>query len=82
MMHRLVDHLDQGPVWKLHGFFRGLALTDQDHILKLLGVDPSLYRDSLTASQPPPTATPQGIVSVFPTPHTNLYGNCLFEECL
>ena len=42
---RLLEHLERGPTWRFHAFLRACALTDQEHIINILGFDPNVYVD-------------------------------------
>ena len=63
MVMRLVDHVEQGPLWRLHGFLRGLAVTNQEYMIGVLGLDQAVYEDPPTPDFPPPSisASPQGL---------------------
>ena len=52
MVMRLVDHVAQGPLWHLHGFLRGLAVTNQEHLIGVLGLDPTVYEDTTVSLTP------------------------------
>ena len=40
----LIDRIQQGPLWKMHAFFRALCLNSYDHVVeKTLGLNPDDY---------------------------------------
>ena len=49
----LVDYLEIGPTWRLHGFLRALYKRQQQHIIHLLGLTAADYKDPPTPPQPP-----------------------------
>ena len=42
-VERLLTHFEKSPTWKFHGLMRACALTDQQHIIPLFGLDPDIY---------------------------------------
>ena len=40
---RLLDYIQNGPVWRLHALLRALALTSHEHIVYNLGFDQDVY---------------------------------------
>ena len=43
-VERLLDHLERGPTWRFHALLRVCALTNQEHVVHMLGFDPEVYR--------------------------------------
>lgn len=42
----LMTRLNQGPIWRLHAFFKVLTLTGNSHFLHHLGLSEDEYTDS------------------------------------
>ena len=45
MVNNLLDYITKQPVWRFHGLMRALHLTGQDHVIRLLGLNPDDYED-------------------------------------
>ena len=39
----LLNHLMHGPTWRFHALLRACALTNQEHVVRMLGFDPDVY---------------------------------------
>ena len=37
-VENLLNYISKGPVWRFHSLLRALHLTDQDHVIKVLGL--------------------------------------------
>ena len=42
-MGNLVDNINKGTVWRLHGLLRAYGKVEAEAIIKQLGFDPSVY---------------------------------------
>ena len=49
MVENLLDYLEKNPTWKLHGFLRACHVTNQNHVISLLGLEPLVYDQELTS---------------------------------
>ena len=42
---RLLCHIQRGPTWQFHALLRSCYLTDQEHVITMLGFDPKVYSE-------------------------------------
>ena len=43
----LLEYIKRSPQWRLHGLLRSLHENDQDHVIRVFGMDPDDYSDQM-----------------------------------